>query len=218
MVTEKTAPGMSAWHSEKLLVACLHDALARGDPYALDRLAEHLLPSLRRSVRAAFRVAPDDFIVDSTEDAFLEYAMCPQRFDPSRGVPLERFLQIAAKRNLQDRLRIDARRKAREQRYAAHWLLQRSSAACVPSRTLRGTAITRVLGSVCHGAEYQAALLWLQGERTTAVLSAALSLTHLEPTERRREVKRFKDRMIKRVHRHFAHTASRGVAHPRGEG
>jgi hypothetical protein len=43
--------------------------------------------------------------------------------------------------------------------------------------------------------------MWLEGERNTAPLAVALGLAHLSPSNQRREVKRFKDRLRKRLER-----------------
>ena len=56
--------------------------------------------------------------------------------------------------------------------------------------------------SVVHdGSERKAFIQWLDGERSTAALAVTLKLSHLSQSEQRREVKRFKDRILKRLSR-----------------
>jgi hypothetical protein len=51
--------------------------------------------------------------------------------------------------------------------------------------------------------ERRAVLVWLAGERSTENIAAALGLSELLPEARKREAKRFKDRILKRLARQF---------------
>jgi hypothetical protein len=178
----------------------LCDRILGGDLPALDELARHLLPILTRRLRRKNRFAPQDLVWNACADAILEYAANPRRFDPTRRVPIDRFLQVIAIRNLTDVLKADMRRQTREAAYAElqNW--------CVwPSETLIADrafdAVRRIQSVVDEGNERIALTEWLKGERRTIRLASLLGLSQLSTLDQRREVKRFKDRMRKRASR-----------------
>ena len=184
------------------LIRSLHERVSRGDNEALDELAGFLLRTLRRRLRRTYR-APVDLISDACEDAILEYGRRPHRFDSSRGVLLDRFLQHAASRNLLNLLAGEQRRRYRETRYA-----DGLSRAKIPNAGWQAKPgfFRRVLALVDEGPERTAFAQWLHGERSTERLAATLGIAHCPALEQRREVKRFKDRVINRVLRHFVRT------------
>src|SRR5688572_21502995 len=100
-------------------LAALHLRIIGGDAAAADTVASVMLASVSRRLRRGFPRVPHDFIVDAVTDALvLEYLARPQRFDSGLGVPLDRYLEVAARRNLQNRLQAEARRYANEGQYA----------------------------------------------------------------------------------------------------
>ena len=149
---------------QAMLMEDLAARIGRGDAAALGELAQHLLPVLMRRLRRAYGRVPSDLLSDACEDAILEYGASPRRFDPARGVPLDRFLQMAAARNLADLLKADARRRRRETTYVE----RQQSAPRV--RTLLGVegetdARRRILSVVHGGLERTALAQWLAGEQ-----------------------------------------------------
>jgi hypothetical protein len=177
--------------------ASLHALLLSGDATAGEAITVEMMPLLERWLRRSFRNAARDAIVDAVEDALIEYIARPQRFDPERGVPLHAYLRLAAARNLQNRLRSDARRAVREQQYAAD-LERQSTSKQVPELaplSKRSAILT------CERAEVAAARAWLHGERRTEPLAKLLGVSNLADGERRRAVKQFKDRLLKRIER-----------------
>jgi hypothetical protein len=113
-------------------------------------------------------------------------------------VPVDRFLQYTAARNLADLLEVERRRQHRETRYVAERRAAPSIVHTFEDGREDANTRRRIL-SVAQGAsERQALIQWLHGERSTASLAATLALAHLSQTEQRREVKRFKDRVLKR--------------------
>jgi hypothetical protein len=183
----------------------IHERILQGSPEALEDLAGRLLPVLCGHLRNRFRRAPEEFLVDAVEDAILEYAMHAHRFDVSRGTPLDRFLYHAAWRNVVNLLQAESKRKAREARYSAEAIRLKPDDG--EPDTLHQNATdrgVRVLVQVAGKTERSAFLLWLRGERRTEILARALGLSHLEPQDQRGAVKRFKDRLVKRLLRRHA--------------
>jgi hypothetical protein len=100
--------------SSESCLAALHLRVCNGDAAAREELVAAALRSLPRGIRIGDRDAATEAVVD----AILEYLSRPGRFDPDRGVPLERYLHLAAMRNLQNHHRSELRRHARERLYA----------------------------------------------------------------------------------------------------
>ena len=183
---------------EDELIRSLHKRAVSGDTAALEELARHVLKPLTHRLHAAYRRAPADLIWDACVDAILEYGSHPDRFDATRGVPLDRFIQGAAARNLANLLEADARRRERETQFSR----QRLDLISWPTLGAgdEGTRFRRRILALADGSERKALVAWLNGERTPQV-AAALGLSHLPEADQRREVKRFKDRFLRRVSR-----------------
>ncbi|MEP6592523.1 MAG: hypothetical protein ABJC51_02460, partial [Acidobacteriota bacterium] len=96
----------------------LHERVLRGERMAPAEAAERFLAPLQRALCRRFPRAPDDAVNDAVEDAILDYVARPHQFDPARRVPLDRFLYIAAWRNVANLIQADQRRRIRETRYA----------------------------------------------------------------------------------------------------
>ncbi|NTX01826.1 RNA polymerase sigma factor [Myxococcus sp. CA040A] len=138
---------------------------------------------------------------DSAIDAVLHYLKAPERFDPHRGRLSTYLTQIAKKRAL-DRRRTLEKRELREQKYAGEFELVARS----PKEALEATVEARLLMDRLESSglvpEEQAFLrLVLQGEGSTERLAVALGLGPLPEDERRRQVKRHRDRLMKRLQR-----------------
>jgi RNA polymerase sigma-70 factor (ECF subfamily) len=111
---------------------------------------------------------------------------------------LERFIYRASWRNVADRIDSERRRRHRERRYAQEF--QRGVVfPCSEDVPSQAATLTQIAGTVIDEGERSALQLWLRGERRTAPLGAALGLAALSAAEQRREVKRFKDRVVKRI-------------------
>lgn len=184
----------------------LHQRLLLQDAAAEEAVVIALRPSLIRMTRRAFADTPREAIVDAVHDALIDYIRRPQRFDPDRGVPLHRYLEIAASRNMQDYRRRERRRQQREYRYARERLPIATAAAT--STATHANLLRAALDAVCEPRELAAARAWVSGERRTSALASLLGASELQPPERAREVKRFKDRLLKRLGR-FSNRPSR---------
>jgi len=173
----------------------LHDRLVAGDATARDPLLNlvwpHLMRQLRRLPAASWEAA-----VDAAVDALMEYLRAPAGFDLARGVPLDRFLSMAARRNFVNYSKSESSRKAREQQYA------RESAAIVnPAADGLMSEDLRQQLRAAKVTEAERALLmyWLDGD--TAGLLAAIDTVDATSDSPHQKVKRFKDRMRRRFAR-----------------
>jgi DNA-binding response OmpR family regulator len=176
----------------------LHRRMLAGDAAARERLADELLAALRRNLQRAFVRAPDDVVFDAVVDAIMEYIEEPLRFDASRGVPLHRFVQMAARRNLANHVRSEAQRKAREAAYGLHAIAIREAhpsgdddLRSVVLDLARNERERRVLSHLLDG--------------NTRGLQQALEVLDPDPDNPARKIKRFTDRMRRRFARlrHF---------------
>jgi CheY-like chemotaxis protein len=178
----------------------LHARFLAGQPGALDCLASLFLKALPPRLARTFPAAPWDFTVDATTDACLEYAAHPTRFDPSRGVSIVDFLYLIARRNLADRVRAEIALKHREMRYAGK---QAMTLTPELGRGRSGIDLwVSIIAVTIDPSERRAAELWLDDAGNDAI-AQALGMRHLDREARRLEVKRFKDRLLKRLSRYF---------------
>jgi RNA polymerase sigma-70 factor (ECF subfamily) len=145
---------------------------------------------------------------DGVVDAFLDYCARPHQFDEERGVPLDRFLRMASRRNVANLLRGEGRRRAREE------VAQSDARSAVELNPTAGNVLqqeeTRELQRQQEGMmdrlsdprDRQILALRLQGERRTEAFAEILGIAHLPIAAQRREVKRTKDRIDKMLRRH----------------
>lgn len=135
---------------------------------------------------------------DAAEDALLEYFARPGRFDASRGVPLDRFLFLVARRRLMNLLRNAAARARWERNYVLSTASVSPDAEFTKAQTQDHWA--PILAAAVDDSERAALTCWLLGHGDAAI-AAALGHTQLTASLRRLEVKRFKDRVRARVRR-----------------
>jgi len=186
----------------------LHKRLLQGDRTASEEIARQLLAPLARQLSRKFPFTDEQIVSDGVTDSILDYCEKPQQFDATRGVPLEGFLHMAARRNVSNLLRGEKRRKAREGRYgqaslespvelyvSAGNLLQEDKKIRV--QRPQGEAITILTDKK----DQRIHELRLQGERRTQVFAQILGIDHLPTEVQRRQVKRAKDRIDKLLER-----------------
>lgn len=187
----------------------LHSRLLTGDRTASEEAMRLLLAPLLQQVSTRFQRIDQHIVWDGVIDALLDYCARPQQFDVARGVPLLRFLHLAARRNIMNALRREHRRKAREavagQAWAAsHVALDATAGNLVQQeesvqRQRHQAALTAALR---HPHDRQILALRLQGVRRTEAFAEVLGISHLPIETQRREVKRAKDRIAKILRRH----------------
>lgn len=190
----------------------LHERVILGESVACDSIAERLLPVLCHRLGRTFKRADGAVIESSVEDAILEYLRAPAKFDPARGPTLESFLFHAARRNVINELQSIRRRASHEvslDPQAIESIGIRPMSVTFQSE-FDTSDIREVLGAATTSGERAAVRLWLSGERRTTALAAILC-SGLPVCEQRAEVKRFKDRIVKRVRRH--HVKERQNSH-----
>lgn len=167
---------------------------------SVDQICASVLPILERAVAARFRHADSDWVHDAAVDALLEYATHPQTYDPSRGVPLWKWLVYPARRNLLNRVKSEYRRRSVEI-YASN--VERLEPA-TDDRLEHGLDLNDLKAKMFHdwsAAERKILLLWISGERRTARFAEAIGADTLTSDRQRIEVKRLKDRVLRRLRR-----------------
>jgi CheY-like chemotaxis protein len=175
----------------------LHARVLAGDPGALECLDAMFLAVLPPRLARAFPRAPHDLVQDAVVDAALEYGAAPQRFDPSRAPSIADFVSVIATRNLRDCLAAEASRHARERRWVTEHNRLRSGIRHPRHEPDLWGALVSV---ITEPSERRAAQRWMNGE-ADSLIAQELGCGHRALDEQSREVKRFKDRILKRLSR-----------------
>lgn len=192
--------------AEQLLL--LHTRLSDGNRIASEELVCFLLDPLSSEIARKFPNTDMQLISDGVTDALLEYCTDPNKFDPSRGVPLDRFLAQAAWRNVANIIRGEQRRKAREIKAStsapAEELVELDVAAgnlLQDQERRRQRQAGELLKMVENLVDKRILELRLAGERRTEEFARVMNISHLPKERQRREVKRAKDRIDKFLQR-----------------
>jgi RNA polymerase sigma-70 factor (ECF subfamily) len=195
-------------HDPTQLLA-LHRRLLAGDRIASEEVIGLVLLSLIQEVSSKFRQTDEQIIWNGVSDAVLDYCARPHQFDESRGVPLDRFLQKAAWRNVANSLRGENRRKAREEKAGQEYVESVVELDPVVGNLLqqeenvrRHQQQTKLMNTFQNPKDQQIMVLRLQGERRTEAFAKILGISHQPMDVQRREVKRAKDRIDKILRRH----------------
>lgn len=181
-----------------------HEAMASRD------VCRHYLSPLSAYLDRKFPRADPHLRQTAAHEALLGYVKRPGRYNPARGLDLGAYLRMAAKRDLQSLLTREARRAAR--RVAWEDVEDAALAGNISQdgpllRLVRGEEAAEREEFLCRsraalGAQDQAVLdLIRAGERDTAAFARALGLEGRPFAEQQRQVKRAKDRVMKRLQR-----------------
>lgn len=188
-------------------LAALHDALLAGDRTASARLAELLLPALRRRFAGRRELDPAD-VESLIGQSITNYVLDPARYDPARG-PLLPYLYRDVDGDIRNEI---AKRMRRPQEVRENELLElrASGGNKTPEddvvdrldpldlpRSLVEAAYREVTQLSEEDREFL--LLRIGGVRSTQAYAEALGIAHLPANQRKREVKRAKDRLGKRL-------------------
>jgi RNA polymerase sigma-70 factor, ECF subfamily len=182
--------------------ADLHARLTAGDPVASSDFAAAFLDPLVDYLGAAFPRVDDHVRLTAAGDAVLSLIHKPGLFDPARG-GLAGFLRLAARRDLSNLLRGERRHQDRR---IEQDCVELAAADGNPSSddedlpSFDDPELATVIVSLTDD-ERRLFDLVRDGEKRTAVLAVALGLGDRPVTEQQREVKRVRDRIIKRLQR-----------------
>ena len=192
----------AAWYSK------LHERLLARDPIAPSELAEAAFQPLVRKLRKAHRIE-EELIVEAATDALMDYLKDPGKFDPAkRG--LFGYLVMAATGDLRNAVDKQRRRRQREVDLDALSAVEIASARRkrgeMEERTVAGIDGRRFSQQIADlftdPIDRQLVELLLEKERRTEPYARVLGLDNLPADVQRREVKRHKDRIKKRMERY----------------
>lgn len=185
----------------------LHARLLSGDRLVSEAVMRLLLPHLVADVAQGFSQADEQLIADGVTDALLDYCEHPQQFDAGRGVPLNRYLATAARRNVANLLRGERRRKARERKAGGRNreadVAQDPAAGNTRQEDLERIERRRAAMSeaLANPTDREVLGLVLDGVKEAGAFARILGLAHLPPGEQRKEVRRHKDRITRFLRR-----------------
>ncbi|NMO17427.1 sigma-70 family RNA polymerase sigma factor [Pyxidicoccus fallax] len=174
----------------------LHERVLKRDPVApTDVFQVFMDPILSALGRKEGREREDAY--DSIIDVLFSYLANPERYLSQKG-RLSTYLTQAAKKRLLDRYRSTEARQRREQEFGdAFELGARSPNDALEISVEARRAVVRLEQSALGEGDRALLGLVLQGERSTLVMAEAIGLASLPEDDRRREVKRHRDRLMK---------------------
>lgn len=188
----------------------LHARLLGRDPSASSDLAVRYLEPLITSLRRTFPGVEAALLETAAIDVVLDLAERPEQYDPDRAA-LPAYLRMAAKGDVLNALERERRRAGRlapledvELRSPARntqWA-DASDPIDAVSDALGGEVIAS-LRSYFDEREWEVVQLMTEGERRTEVFAGLLGLHDRPRAEQACEVKRVKDRLKKRLQRHW---------------
>lgn len=191
---------MDEWQRE------IHERLLAGDVTAPAELAERLLDPLLQRLAKKYPKLPDpDLIPDAVTDALMSYIKRPAQFDPNKRSLLG-FLDMAAEGDLRNALAKEKRRRQKEiplenveLEVAAGNSEEEGNSETEPERGQLRQALPRIF---VDPKDLVMVELIISGERMTEAFVKVLKLQHLPVEQQRREIKRHKDRLKKRLERY----------------
>lgn len=187
----------------------IHQRLIEKDPVAPSELVQAYIESLVRRLNLQFPNLDDPhFVHDAAADALLNYAQRPERFKPEKG-KLNSYLLMSARGDLINRLKSEGRRRQREvhienvelQPDLRNISLEECGNIELPSGLSIADIKTQIEQTITDKADRKLVELILDGERKTKCYAEVLDITHLNMNEQRRQVKRAKDRLKKKLQR-----------------
>ncbi|MFQ5741084.1 MAG: RNA polymerase sigma factor [Acidobacteriota bacterium] len=183
----------------------IHARLLEGDPTAPAELAEEWFELLitKLSNRCS-HTCGRGLISQAVEDALIDYLKNPSQFDGEK-LSLFGFLRMVADRDIRNELAKLRRRSKRERPIedVEHlvWDGNRGTEERL-TQGIRARRIAEEVAQVLDEKELEVFELMVAGERRTSEFAEMLGLSKLPSPEQRREVKRWKDRIKKRLQRH----------------
>lgn len=189
----------------------LHVRLLSGDRTATAEIAERYYQRIVAIMHKRHKWRPDPDVIDeATSDAFVSYFTNPLQFNPEKR-SLAGFLQMAAEGDVRNAI-------ARELRHRDH--LQPDVALPAGDVEYENEPAARVnveeevvenlhpiweqIDALVHDPLDRQVVRWMMdGERETPAFADLLGITHLPKHEQEREVKKCKDRLVKKIKRNL---------------
>ncbi len=203
---------------EQARAAELHSRMLARDPTAPADLCERYLIAITARLGRRFPNVDEHKIEDAAADALLNYAEHPERFDPARS-PLAAYLYMSARGDLLNWLEQEKRRRKRlvpldDVELARSARNTDVTGICSAEAALGEESLAElqsVLDAACRTEQERRVLrLVAEGERRTAVFAQVLGIADLGIAEQRREVKRVKERLLKKARRLASQGSRRG--------
>ncbi len=191
---------MNAWQQE------IHRRLLSGDVTAPPELAEAVLEPLLNSLGQRHKnLRNSDLLQDAITDALMSYIKHPAQFDPTKRT-LMGFLLMAAEGDLLNALAKEKRRRQKEilsgdvelELAAGNYTAEEGDLETGPEDEKLQQELSRLFKDP---KDLDMAALIVSGERATEAFAAVLEIQHWSVEQQRREVKRHKDRLKKRLER-----------------
>lgn len=190
----------------------IYARLRDGDPVASSDLAVAYIEPLTAWLVRGERGADDHLCAQAAEDAILSLIRNPGSYDPARGA-LDVYLRMSARGDLRNALAAERRHSSRREKLEVIELTgsgrnpyqEESDPARIVEREEDIELLRQVISpdvvSTFTREEQWALDLMLQGERRTSAFAHVLNITHLPEVDQKREVKRAKDRIKRRLQR-----------------
>jgi RNA polymerase sigma-70 factor (ECF subfamily) len=198
-----------AWYRQ------VHDRLLQGDPTASADCAGAVIGPLTKRLERRFpELRGSDVLADAVTDAVFSYLKRPEQYDPSKRGLLG-YLAMAAEGDLKNALAKGRRRKEMELPLEDVDLDTVAGNMVVGPGDPAGEVDVEEIRSGVSAMfddprDRQLAELVLDGERSVDLFARILKLENLPIDEQRREVKRHKDRIKKRLERYGQGIRRRG--------
>jgi hypothetical protein len=207
----QTAPGTSWPDAAQALD--IHARLCDDDPVASAELAEAFIDPLTNWLVRTHPRVDEHLCAQAAEDAILSLIDTPDSYDPERGA-LDAYLRMSARGDLRNTLQSEHRHGSRREQLEVVELLgsdrnvyqEDSDPARIVEREdderefLRRLLPAEVVSTFSWEERWVLELMQ-QGERRTSAFARVLAISHLPENEQRREVKRAKDRIKRRLQR-----------------
>ncbi len=194
------------WQEQK------HQQNLQKDPIAFAELCELALPHLVSFLASQFPQQDAHLPEIIAIDCLLDYQKKPQHFDPQK-LSLFAYFRMATRRDMLNKIDKNRRRERRltdiddpavqfqlpdndntqENDGLDEWLLQHTD--------LSRQEILEALDAELDEDDSRILLLMLDGVRETSEFASVLGISHLDELEQRKEVKRAKDRLTKKLQR-----------------
>jgi RNA polymerase sigma-70 factor (ECF subfamily) len=178
----------------------LHERVLRRDPVASADVFRAFMDPIVAALSRKRGRPPDD-VYDSAIDVLVSYLRNPERFIAQKG-RLSTYLTQAARKRALDRHRSTEARRRREQEFGGVFELRaRSPKESLEISVEARLAVGRLERSKLPENDRALLRLVLQGERSTRAMAEAIGMGSLPEDDCKREVKRHRDRLMKRLAR-----------------